>query len=168
MKTKFWNGSFLRTVLQCLAIACAALLALSALGAGLVLGGAIDQKQISTVACCISFAAVFLGSFLAAKHAAGKRLPAALAVAGCCIAVCFLARLLFFENSDGRFPADCDLHVYACTASRRAGGDAKKELPAPQTMKGLLHVPKCKYYLLLMNFNTGLLSFQDFDPSPQA
>ena len=94
MKTKFWNGSFLRTVLQCLAIACAALLALSALGAGLVLGGAIDQKQISTV---------FLGSFLAAKHAAGKRLPAALAVAGCCIAVCFLARLLFFENSDGRF-----------------------------------------------------------------
>ena len=54
-------------------------------------------------ACCISFAAVFLGSFLAAKHAAGKRLPAALAVAGCCIAVCFLARLLFFENSDGRF-----------------------------------------------------------------
>ena len=27
----------------------------------------------------------------------------ALAVAGCCIAVCFLARLLFFENSDGRF-----------------------------------------------------------------
>ena len=156
MKTKFWNGSFLRTVLQCLAIACAALLALSALGAGLVLGGAIDQKQISTVACCISFAAVFLGSFLAAKHAAGKRLPAALAVAGCCIAVCFLARLLFFENSDG------------CTASRRAGGDAKKELPAPQTMKGLLHVPKCKYYLLLMNFNTGLLSFQDFDPSPQA
>ncbi len=65
MKTKFWNGSFLRTVLQCLAIACAALLALSALGAGLVLGGAIDQKQISTVACCISFAAVFLGRFLA-------------------------------------------------------------------------------------------------------
>ena len=103
MKTKFWNGSFLRTVLQCLAIACAALRALSALGSGLVLGGAIDQKQISTVACCISFAAVFLGSFLAAKHAAGKRLPAALAVAGCCIAVCFLARLLFFENSDGRF-----------------------------------------------------------------
>ena len=100
MKTKFWNGSFLRTVLQCLAIICAALLALSA---GLVLGGAIDQKQISTVACCISFAAVFLGSFLAAKHAAVKRLPAALAVAGCCIAVCFLARLLFFENSDGRF-----------------------------------------------------------------
>ena len=99
MKTKFWNGSFLRTVLQCLAIACAALLALSALGAGLVLGGAIDQKQISTVACCISFAAVFLGSFLAAKHAAGKKLPASLAVAGCCIAVCFLARLMFFGNT---------------------------------------------------------------------
>ena len=64
MKTKFWNGSFLRTVLQCLAIACAALLALSALGAGLVLGGVVDQKQIPAVACCICFAAVFLGSFL--------------------------------------------------------------------------------------------------------
>ena len=35
MKTKFWNGSFLRTVLQCLAIACAALL--GSVGAG---GGA--------------------------------------------------------------------------------------------------------------------------------
>ena len=62
MKTKFWNGSFLRTVLQCLAIACAALLALSALGAGLVLGGVVDQKQIPAAACCICFAAVFLGS----------------------------------------------------------------------------------------------------------
>ena len=81
MKTKFWNGSFLRTVLQCLAIACAALLALSALGAGLVLGGVVDQKQIPAAACCICFAAVFLGSFLAAKHTAGKRLPAALAAA---------------------------------------------------------------------------------------
>ena len=60
MKTKFWNGSFLRTVLQCLAIACATLLALSALGAGLVLGGAIDQKQISTVACCISLSLIHI------------------------------------------------------------------------------------------------------------
>ena len=100
MKSKFWNGSFLRTVLQCLAIACAALLALSALGAGLVLGGVIDHKQIPAAACCVCFAAVFLGGFLAAKHAAGKKLPAALAVAGCCIAVCFLARLMFFGNAD--------------------------------------------------------------------
>lgn len=63
MKTKFWNGSFLRTVLQCLAIACAALLALSALGAGLVLGGVVDQKQIPAAACCICFAAVFSEAF---------------------------------------------------------------------------------------------------------
>ena len=102
MKTKFWNGSFLRTVLQCLAIACAVLLALSALGAGLVLGGVINQKQIPAAACCICFIAVFLGSFLAAKHAAGKRLPAALAVAGCCFAVGFLVRLTAFGNTDGR------------------------------------------------------------------
>ena len=68
MKTKFWNGSFLRTVLQCLAIACAALLALSALGAGLVLGGVVDQKQIPAAACCICFAAVCM---LAAALLAG-------------------------------------------------------------------------------------------------
>ena len=99
MKSKFWNGAFLRTVMQCLAIACAALLALSALCTGLVLGGVIDQKQIPAAACFVSFAAVFLGSFLAAKHAAGKKLPASLAVAGCCVAVCFLARLMFFGNT---------------------------------------------------------------------
>ena len=62
MKSKFWNGSFLRTVLQCLAIACAALLLLSALGAGLVLSGLIDQTQLPAAACCVSFAAVFLGN----------------------------------------------------------------------------------------------------------
>ena len=99
MKSKFWNGSFLRTVVQCLAIACAALLVLSALGAGLVLGGVVDQKQIPAAAGCASFAAVFLGGFLAAKHAAGNKLPASLAVAVCCIAVCFLARLMFFGNT---------------------------------------------------------------------
>ena len=60
MKTKFWNGSFLRTVLQCLAIACAALLALSALGAGLVLGGVVDQKQIRAAACCMASAGLVL------------------------------------------------------------------------------------------------------------
>lgn len=126
MKSKFWNGSFLRTVLQCLAIACAALLALSALGAGLVLGGVIDQKQIPAAACCVSFAAVFLGSFLAAKHAAGKKLPASFAVAGCCIAVCFLARLMFFGNTGMQL-----LPVTVCvlTAALLAGvlGGTKKK-----------------------------------------
>ena len=122
MKTKFWNGSFLRTVLQCLAIACAALLALSALGAGLVLGGVVDQKQIPAVACCICFAAVFLGSFLAAKHTAGKRLPAALAVAG----VCFLARLTAFGNTQAHMltPAVCMLA--AALLAGILGGTRKK------------------------------------------
>lgn len=126
MKTKFWNGSFLRTVLQCLAIACAALLALSALGAGLVLGGVVDQKQIPAAACCICFAAVFLGSFLAAKHTAGKRLPAALAVAGCCFAVCFLARLTAFGNTQAHMltPAVCMLA--AALLAGILGGTRKK------------------------------------------
>ena len=121
MKTKFWNGSFLRTVLQCLAIACAALLALSALGAGLVLGGVVDQKQIPAAACCICFAAVFLGSFLAAKHTAGKRLPAALAVAGC-----FLARLTAFGNTQAHMltPAVCMLA--AALLAGILGGTRKK------------------------------------------
>ena len=121
MKTKFWNGSFLRTVLQCLAIACAALLALSALGAGLVLGGVVDQKQIPAAACCICFAAVFLGSFLAAKHTAGKRLPAALAVA-----VCFLARLTAFGNTQAHMltPAVCMLA--AALLAGILGGTRKK------------------------------------------
>ena len=47
MKSKLWNGGFLRTVLQGLAVTCAALLALSALGAGLTLGGVIGQQQLS-------------------------------------------------------------------------------------------------------------------------
>ena len=126
MKTKFWNGSFLRTVLQCLAIACAALLALSALGAGLVLGGVIDQRQIPAAACCVSFAAVFLGSFLAAKHAAGKRLPAALAVAGCCLAVCFLARLTAFGNTDSWILPGAICMLTAALLAGVLGGTRKK------------------------------------------
>ena len=94
MKTKFWNGSFLRTVLQCLAIACAALLALSALGAGLVLGGVVDQKQIPAAACCICFAAVFLGSFLARLTAFGNTQAHMLTPAVCMLAAALLAGIL--------------------------------------------------------------------------
>ena len=126
MKLKLWNGSFLRTVLQCLAIACAVLLALSALGAGLVLGGVIDQKQIPAAACCVSFAAVFLGSFLAARHAAGKKLPAALAVAGCCFAVCFLARLLFFGDTDALLLPGALCMLTAALLAGVLGGTQKK------------------------------------------
>ena len=126
MKSKFWNGSFLRTVLQCLAITCIALLALSTLGAGLVLGGLIDQKQLPAAACCISFAAVFLGGFLAAKHAAGKKLPAAFAVAGCCFAVCFLARLLFFGNMDSRILPGAICMLIAALLAGVLGGTHKK------------------------------------------
>lgn len=126
MKTKFWNGNFLRTVLQCLAIACAAFLALSALGAGLVLGGVIDQKQLPAAACCVSFAAVFLGSFLAAKNAAGKRLPAALAVAGCCFAVCLLVRLTAFGNTDARILPSAICMAAAALLAGVLGGTRKK------------------------------------------
>lgn len=62
MKSKLWNGGFLRTVLQGLAVTCAALLALSALGAGLTLGGVIGQQQLSVAAVVISFLGVFPGA----------------------------------------------------------------------------------------------------------
>ena len=99
MKSKLWNGGFLRTVLQGLAVTCAALLALSALGAGLTLGGGIGQQQLSAV---ISFLGVFPGAWLTARHAAGQKLPAAIVVGVCCLAVCMLARLLFFGNREAQ------------------------------------------------------------------
>ena len=97
-----WNGGFLRTVLQGLAVTCAALLALSALGAGLTLGGVIGQQQLSAAAAAISFLGVFPGAWLTARHAAGQKLPAAIAVGVCCLAVCMLARLLFFDNREAQ------------------------------------------------------------------
>ena len=128
MKSKFWNGSFLRTVLQCLAVVCALLLAFSAAAAGLALSSAIDQKQLPIAACVICFAAVFSGGFLAAKHAAGQKLPAALAVAGCCLFVCFLSRLLFFGNTDSRI---LPIAAYTLTAGLLAGivGSTRKKNP---------------------------------------
>lgn len=102
MKSKLWNGGFLRTVLQGLAVTCAALLALSALGAGLTLGGVIGQQQLSAAAVVISFLGVFSGAWLTARHAAGQKLPAAIVVSVCCLAVCMLARLLFFGNREAQ------------------------------------------------------------------
>ena len=101
MKSKLWNGGFLRTVLQGLTVTCAALLALSALGAGLTLGGVIGQQQLSAAAVVISFLGVFPGAWLTARHAAGQK-PAAIVVGVCCLAVCMLARLLFFGNREAQ------------------------------------------------------------------
>ena len=94
MKSKLWNGGFLRTVLQGLAVTCAALLALSALGAGLTLGGVIGQQQLSVAAVVISFLGVFPGAWLTARHVAGQKLPAVIVVGVCCLAVCMLAQIL--------------------------------------------------------------------------
>ena len=102
MKSKLWNGGFLRTVLQGRAVTCAALLALSALGAGLPLGGVIGQQQLSVAAVVISFLGVFPGAWLTARHVAGQKLPAAIVVGVCCLAVCMLARLLFFGNREAQ------------------------------------------------------------------
>ena len=93
MKSKLWNGGFLRTVLQGLAVTCAALL---------TLGGVIGQQQLSAAAVVISFLGVFPGAWLTARHAAGQKLPAAIVVGVCCLAVCMLARLLFFGDREAQ------------------------------------------------------------------
>lgn len=162
MKSKLWNGGFLRTVLQGLAVTCAALLALSALGAGLTLGGVIGQQQLSAAAVVISFLGVFPGAWLTARHAAGQKLPAAIVVGVCCLAVCMLARLLFFGNREVQIlPGD------ACNACRGGFGrdrreHAAKACPAQKKMTAFLHASKSKLYLHFMHQRAGLLSFQDF------
>ena len=50
----------------------------------------------------ISFLGVFPGAWLTARHAAGQKLPAAIVVGVCCLAVCMLARLLFFGNREAQ------------------------------------------------------------------
>lgn len=163
MKSKLWNGGFLRTVLQGLAVTCAALLALSALGAGLTLGGVIGQQQLSVAAVVISFLGVFPGAWLTARHVAGQKLPAAIVVGVCCLAVCMLARAAVLRQSGGADPARD-----ACDACRGGSGrdrreHAAKACPAQKKMKAFLHASKSKLYLHFVHQRAGLPSFQDFD-----
>ena len=62
--------------------------------------GQPGQQQLSAAAVVISFLGVFPGAWLTARHAAGQKLPAAIVVGVCCLAVCMLARLLFFGNRE--------------------------------------------------------------------
>ena len=139
MKTKFWNGSFLRTVLQCLAIACAALLALSALGAGLVLGGVVDQKQIPAAACC---------------------------TCGCGLLLCGLLSGTAdgFRKYAGTYADSGGLYACGRASCGHSGRYAEKERSPTQAMKEFLHTTKCKYNLLSVHTSKHFLSFQDFDP----
>ena len=102
MTAQLWPGGLLRTGLQGGAVTGAARLALAALGAGRTLGGVIGQQQLSAAAVVISFLGVFPGAWLTARHAAGQKLPAGIAVSVCCLAVCMLARLLFFGNREAQ------------------------------------------------------------------
>ena len=121
-----WNGGFLRTVLQGLAVTCAALLALSALGAGLTLGGVIGQQQLSAAAVVISFLGVFPGAWLTARHAAGQKLPAAIVVGVCCLAVCMLARLLFFGDREAQILPGMLAMLVAAALGGIAGSTQRK------------------------------------------
>ena len=164
MKTKFWNGSFLRTVLQCLAIACAALLALSALGAGLVLGGVVDQKQIPAAACCICFAAVFSRK-LSGCEAYGRE-AAACCTCGCGLLLCGLLSGAAdgFRKYAGTYADSGGLYACGRASCGHSGRYTEKERSPTQAMKEFLHTTKCKYNLLSVHTSKHFLSFQDFDP----
>ena len=71
------------------------MLALTAIMAGLVLGGAIGQGSIRTAALCANALAVFLGSLLAAKGFSQRRLPMTLASVGGYLLLLLLGNLLF-------------------------------------------------------------------------
>ena len=153
MKSKLWNGGFLRTVLQGLAVTCAALLALSALGAGLTLGGVIGQQQLSAAAVVISFLGVFPGAWLTARHRGRRVLSGGL----------YAGPAAVLRQSGGADPARD-----ACNACRGGFGrdrreHAAKACPAQKKMTAFLHASKSKLYLHFMHQRAGLLSFQDFD-----
>lgn len=133
MKPACINQSFIKTVLQGFAVICVCALVLSALGAGLVLGGVIDCGAITVMACVIHAAAVFLGAFLAARHSARQKLPAALAAGGCYLLVCLAVRLLLPNIQAGQGNA---LPGLLCIAGAALlGGLAGSRRPAPRRRK---------------------------------
>ena len=135
MKSKLWNGGFLRTVLQGLAVTCAALLALSALGAGLTLGGACRRAE-------------------AAGGHRGRRVLSGGLYAG---------PAAVLRQSGGADPARdaCDACRGGSGRDRRE--HAAKACPAQKKMKAFLHASKSKLYLHFVHQRAGLPSFQDFD-----
>ena len=82
------------------------MLALTAVMAALVLGGAIGQGSIRTAALCANALAAFLGSLLAAKGFSQRRLPMTLCKHGCISSV-----------AAAREPAVC-----GCGSDGRIGG----------------------------------------------
>ena len=162
MKSKLWNGGFLRTVLQGLAVTCAALLALSALGAGLTLGGVIGQQQLSAAAVVISFSAF---SWRLADGTACRRAEAAGGHRGRRVLSggLYAGPAAVLRQSGGADPARD-----ACDACRGGSGrdrreHAAKACPAQKQMKAFLHASKSKLYLHFVHQCAGLPSFQDFD-----
>ena len=71
------------------------MLALTAVMAALVLGGAIGQGSIRTAALCANALAAFLGSLLAAKGFSQRRLPMTLASTGVYLLLLLLGNLMF-------------------------------------------------------------------------
>ena len=81
------------------------MLALTAIAAGLTLGGVIGQGSVRTAALCANALAVFLGGFLTAKRAVQRRLPIVLAGAGGYLALLLIGNLLLVRAAPADVPA---------------------------------------------------------------
>ena len=102
MQNQSFSSKFLQTVLLAFALACVFTLALSALGAALVMGGVIPQQKISAAASAVNVLSVFLGCVLVIRRSAGQKLLCALAAGGCYTVICAAVRLLFLGAEPGR------------------------------------------------------------------
>ena len=163
MKSKLWNGGFLRTVLQGLAVTCAALLALSALGGGAdarrgdrpaaAFGGRCGDQLSRRFSRRLADGTARRRAEAAGGHRGRRVLSGGL----------YAGPAAVLRQSGGADPARD-----ACDACRGGSGrdrreHAAKACPAQKKMKAFLHASKSKLYLHFMHQRAGLPSFQDFD-----
>lgn len=128
MNGKLWNGNDHRTVLLAALIGCVSMLGLSAILAAMVLGGVLDQKTLGLLAICTCFISVFVGGFLAARHAKQRKLVASLAVAATISALLALLRLLLWGNEPASvWPQLCC--IFAASIFAGLLGSQKKKRP---------------------------------------
>ena len=163
MKSKLWNGGFLRTVLQGLTVTCAALLALSALGGGAdarrgdrpaaAFGGRCGDQLSRRFSRRLADGTACRRAETAGGHRGRRVLSGGL----------YAGPAAVLRQSGGADPARdaCDACCGGSGRDRRE--HAAKACPAQKKMKAFLHASKSKLYLHFMHQRAGLPSFQDFD-----
>lgn len=96
MKGNIIKDPFLRAALQSCGLICALSVILCAAAAALTRAGVLLPGSLMQAATVIQGVSVLVGSCIAAKRAPKRKLPAALLAAAAYLAICMLARLLFF------------------------------------------------------------------------